>query len=548
MVSTTASPSPPQPRTLRRSPPRRALHERSESETNTVVNPSIRVVPDSLVFASTPFPTQPSQVLLPRRGSRFDNHNCGSGTPLVSSEDPTVSSIHYPGRRSYRPPSSGPPKASANFSKPSPDTSYTEPLTNWTRWTDQPNQQSPPPRRVNAPSTIAPVGLLPTATTVNASTAARAMTSSAAHDDPRHGAGQQQQQQQGRSGASTAADHAGLALSPPNIGSVTLAAPASAKTSLTPDLDRQRLSSDRSRGDDARAAGNNARGTRSNLTTAPPTSALPNWLAHDPTPAAARQRLQSVVSLTSSASSETLGGGLSPKGSHKGRSRRPSASYSAFPPGPSTARPTTPPRAAPASNPSKGSSTSASSTSHKTSSSSRSGSPPSDVQAVPAIRPGPRLQYPVVRGPSAQGSFADTAISLPKRGRMPEDTPPHPSRAVTDHSRELPFEKPLPERPEPERTSESSTHSRNRSLNSHPVPTELRRPTRAEKGKGRATIRPVEEQREEAEGHERQVRRSNRHSMLAVPAQSKRNSRGDLPDRPSSRASFMAVGVPNWAK
>lgn len=59
-------PSP--PRTLRRSPPRRALHERSESHTNEVSLPSRRTTGDSKTqfYRSSPFPTQASQVLSPK--------------------------------------------------------------------------------------------------------------------------------------------------------------------------------------------------------------------------------------------------------------------------------------------------------------------------------------------------------------------------------------------------------------------------------------------------------------------------------------------------
>ncbi|SLM35743.1 hypothetical protein LPUS_05103 [Lasallia pustulata] len=62
-------PSP--PRTLRRSPPRRALHERSESHANEL---SVRPLGDSKapVYQSSPFPTQASQVLSPNgRGAEW---------------------------------------------------------------------------------------------------------------------------------------------------------------------------------------------------------------------------------------------------------------------------------------------------------------------------------------------------------------------------------------------------------------------------------------------------------------------------------------------
>ena len=58
-------PSP--PRALRRSPPRKPLHERSDSHANEILSPTLRVIGDSdaKVYASSPFPTQPSHILIP---------------------------------------------------------------------------------------------------------------------------------------------------------------------------------------------------------------------------------------------------------------------------------------------------------------------------------------------------------------------------------------------------------------------------------------------------------------------------------------------------
>ena len=55
------------PRTLRRSPPRKPLHERSDSHANEILSPTVRVIGDSdaKVYASSPFPTQPSHILIP---------------------------------------------------------------------------------------------------------------------------------------------------------------------------------------------------------------------------------------------------------------------------------------------------------------------------------------------------------------------------------------------------------------------------------------------------------------------------------------------------
>ncbi|KAL9116347.1 MAG: hypothetical protein Q9187_007128 [Circinaria calcarea] len=59
-------------RSLRRSPPRRALHERSNSHANQISSPTLRVIGDSdaKIYASTPFPTESSQILYPNRRGR----------------------------------------------------------------------------------------------------------------------------------------------------------------------------------------------------------------------------------------------------------------------------------------------------------------------------------------------------------------------------------------------------------------------------------------------------------------------------------------------
>lgn len=59
-------PSPPRP--LRHSPPRKPLHERSESSTNERTSPTVRIIgdPHATVYSSTPFPTHPSHILPPK--------------------------------------------------------------------------------------------------------------------------------------------------------------------------------------------------------------------------------------------------------------------------------------------------------------------------------------------------------------------------------------------------------------------------------------------------------------------------------------------------
>ena len=81
-------------RSLKRSPPRRALHERSDSHANEVTSPTLRVIGDSnaKIYASTPFPTQASQLLYPdgrRPVSVFEDGVSVSGRDdqIAASED-----------------------------------------------------------------------------------------------------------------------------------------------------------------------------------------------------------------------------------------------------------------------------------------------------------------------------------------------------------------------------------------------------------------------------------------------------------------------------
>ncbi|MCJ1472895.1 hypothetical protein MMC13_001544 [Lambiella insularis] len=80
------------PPRLRRSPKRRALHERSDSHANEIAAPTLRVVGDSnaKVYASTPFPTTESQVLSPR-GRTFDH-----GVSVSDASQPTAATLQVP--------------------------------------------------------------------------------------------------------------------------------------------------------------------------------------------------------------------------------------------------------------------------------------------------------------------------------------------------------------------------------------------------------------------------------------------------------------------
>ncbi|KAI9826238.1 MAG: hypothetical protein M1819_007405 [Sarea resinae] len=64
----------------RSSPRRRALHERSESQNNEILTSTIRLIEDldARVYSSSPFPTQPSQILPP--------HNDGLGIRIFEDE------------------------------------------------------------------------------------------------------------------------------------------------------------------------------------------------------------------------------------------------------------------------------------------------------------------------------------------------------------------------------------------------------------------------------------------------------------------------------
>ena len=78
------------PRTSKDSPPRRAaLHERSDSHTNERASPTLRIIgnPQAQIYASSPFPTKPSQVLSPKvyggQGSTF-----GPGVSASNDREP----------------------------------------------------------------------------------------------------------------------------------------------------------------------------------------------------------------------------------------------------------------------------------------------------------------------------------------------------------------------------------------------------------------------------------------------------------------------------
>ncbi|KAI9718944.1 MAG: hypothetical protein M1812_003829 [Candelaria pacifica] len=75
MVSPTQSARRTPNRSPRQSPKRRALHERSDSDTNALTSPSLRIVDrsDAQIYASDPFPSQPSHILSPSQGFVFED-------------------------------------------------------------------------------------------------------------------------------------------------------------------------------------------------------------------------------------------------------------------------------------------------------------------------------------------------------------------------------------------------------------------------------------------------------------------------------------------
>ena len=83
------------PHSSNSSPRRRPLHERSNSQTNKYGGPTIRIVdqPDAQIYSKNPFPSHPSQILLPRnvpgytfgdRGFRVSDRNSGTSAVLKS--------------------------------------------------------------------------------------------------------------------------------------------------------------------------------------------------------------------------------------------------------------------------------------------------------------------------------------------------------------------------------------------------------------------------------------------------------------------------------
>ncbi|KAI9826829.1 MAG: hypothetical protein M1832_005768 [Thelocarpon impressellum] len=414
--------------TKRTSPPRRPLHDRSNSETNELgvappPAPSIRLVRDSDVYATTPYPTQPLHVLSPK-----------DGTFRVSGKDKAVSAASA---------SPGPPP---QWQLPRLPPAAT-----------RPPQQSRVPEvaplrsgKLKSPSTFGEHGL-----SVNAARAAALERLRTPEVSPPHRAdagasrgqlrgGQHQQHQQHQHQHQH--QHQPFAKHSPqrfNEGS-SLGAPTAAAGSggVAPPSDRpprtvplspsaywkdgpRAPSSGSSTFEDVAHHGlGSVADTRASQ--GPPARNL-----HDK----ALPTRPSLASLASSASSDALGG---PSPSGRTRQRRPSASYSAFPPAsPSFSRsssiaPPSPARPSPKQQQQlqqqfqRRSATPP--TPHSSSSiSSRSGSPPSYIQASSAIRRGPRIQFPTIRAPSNQGSWAHLSITIPKR--RPRMSKPRYSRS-----------------------------------------------------------------------------------------------------------------------
>lgn len=74
------------PNPLRSSPPRQPLHERSDSHTNSVASPTLRMIgePGAPIYPSNPYPTHPSHILSPKRqGFVFEDDSVSQeGSPI----------------------------------------------------------------------------------------------------------------------------------------------------------------------------------------------------------------------------------------------------------------------------------------------------------------------------------------------------------------------------------------------------------------------------------------------------------------------------------
>lgn len=132
------------PRPLRRSPPRRALHERSNSHANQISSPTLRVIGDSdaKIYASTPFPTESSQILYPN----------GRGRGVVFEDKVSVSEEHNPTKaqeQGLQPIKACKGQENATFKHDGFDSKSSRTNT----------ESHPPPFAEKSPKTLAPVAI-----------------------------------------------------------------------------------------------------------------------------------------------------------------------------------------------------------------------------------------------------------------------------------------------------------------------------------------------------------------------------------------------------
>ena len=82
------SSSPPR---LRRSPPRKPLHERSDSQNNEQARPTLRIIgdPGAQIYSSTPFPTHPSHILPPKVSRSHVGPRWVGGSRVSDMDTPT---------------------------------------------------------------------------------------------------------------------------------------------------------------------------------------------------------------------------------------------------------------------------------------------------------------------------------------------------------------------------------------------------------------------------------------------------------------------------
>ncbi len=476
MVSPTQSHKRSPKQSPRQSPKRRALHERSESDTNALSSPSLRLVDrsDAQIYASTPFPSQPSHILSPSQGFVFDDgeHN--------------VSDLGFPYHATAKPLSSAPrplqipKKRGNNVARPGIASEIESPI----------GSSQASPSAVEKPSSRFPAK------------------------------------------SKSPSEH---------VWSFKRATEELGDTNL-------------------RYSRHDLKGQDTGSTQSPPVKFDP---PHALSSFDALSNMSS-TSLTSSASSDA------PKGK---RSKRRSASYTAFPPPvptPSSKRNASTSSALLTPIPQKSTdSLSSGGTSRPSSQGRRSSSIPS-VPSLVDLRTAEvaeaKLQYPIVRAPSASGAWAATTITIPKRPqRIAERAVPRSREWSTQLSTVSSGS---------ERTSQANTegrssggyghireermpsisssllmeHASSEDVTAYPPPLF----SQARREANSTTIRMVSDADERndsvADLHSPMLRPRASGFLSISSAESRLPTRNNSSTRPSSRGSFLVHGIPAWAR